>query len=274
MQGKFKLNYLQDNYKNLAQQASKAWLLARSGRFGGSEMGTVLNGKRKLEKLIVSKREPKYDKNVYCAWGLTFEIVAKMKMMMDGYEIHEFGAIPCSNLPIAYSPDGVFISKIDNDLWLLEIKCPFIRNIRKDTEVKFDYQKQVQTGMHVLPCSKTLFKQFMFRRCHSWQLHRDGLFDKNFHKNWRIKCETKKWWGLLYWDDNEKLNEDFKMEVPTNIYISLVDDVNEEHKKLRTGTYMFFKCFHEDKHIIEKRPFEKTEINAVWKAYENLMLDK
>lgn len=273
--GTTKLNYLKENYSQLARQGSQAWLLGRRTRFGGSEIGELIDkNTEKGDLLIFNKVHQVFESNIYCWWGNTFEVVAKKWFEWTRkIKIHEFGAIPSTNYPIAYSPDGVFIDR--NDLWLLEIKCPFIRNVTAVTKIKPNYMTQVQVGMQILPCNYTRFMQFKFRRCKAKDLFRPGKYDRFFHQEKFWAKETPElWFGALYWRNNDGIRYDIITDrEPDKIFCSFEDpDLFDKCEKFNHGVLMYFKCFYICENVIPKdRFFEAHHQDTIWKRYNELM---
>ena len=273
--GHFKLDYLYRNYSQLARQGSEAWLTGRLTRFGGSEIGQVTKSKKSCEKLIINKINKTFKTNIYCWWGKTFEPIAKVYLEeIKKIKIHEYGAVPASNYPIAYSPDGIFIDPKSKDLVLLEIKCPFLRNITESTPIKDDYMMQIQTGMHILPCTKSLFIQFKFRKCSLENLSQQQKYNRYFHREHkRSPGQNELWHGALYWDNGEgiKYGIDQKKK-PSKIYYSFKENVKEICESFNTGIIMYFKCFYILENIVLKHiDFEERYSHVIWEKYNDLM---
>jgi len=275
--GEVKLHYLKTNYDNLARQGSDAWLEGRKCRFGGSEIGQITEKKKKLgDELITNKINEVFVSNLFCWWGTTFEPVAKSYLEFTGkYKIHEFGAVPSSQYPVAYSPDGVFIHNGDKDLWLLEIKCPFLRNVDAETSIKRNYELQVQMGMQILPITKCNFVQIKFRRCRHYHIGEIGKYDRKFHQELkRSKQQTELWFGAIYWKTNDGIREDFDMtKEPTIIYKSFeTPDLFEICESYDTGMLMYFKCFYVNETTVTKdnKSIEKYD-TLLWDRYRQLI---
>lgn len=276
--GEIQLDYLKKNYNQLARQGSEAWLSGRRSRFGGSEIGLITNKKistKKFENFCINKVEAVRCSNIFCWWGNLFEDIAKNFLTkINKWEIKEFGAIPSTNYPVAYSPDGVFID--EGELILLEIKCPFIRNTDQIKEIKTEYIKQVQMGMQILPIYKTKFCRFKFRKCFKSQLFKDGKYDMFFHKTSRKNDHgnIKAWWsGAVYWETNDAIVEEYDLnKYPTKIYYSFEDsNFLEKCERYNTGKIMFFKCFDVDVQIIKKdKKFEDKFHKLIWLKYSLL----
>lgn len=273
--GQFKLDYLHSNYSQLARQGSEAWLRGRLTRFGGSEVGRVVRTKKSLSKLIKEKIEKTFKTNIYCWWGNTFEPIAKEYLEFSKkVKIYDFGAVPSSNYPIAYSPDGVFIDPESQDLRLLEIKCPFLRDVHYKTDIKDDYMKQIQTGMQILPCDKASFIQFKFRKCSYEQLKTPGKYNRYFHRELKRSPEQiELWHGAIYWNTNECVRYGIVQTVrPYKIYYSFKEKVSEICESYNSGCILYFKCFFVLENVIPKdRDFEARYSQTIWNGYNDLI---
>ena len=90
--------------------------------------------------------------NVACAWGSLFEPIAR-KYFEKKHSVSVFGQMVSLNLAendplfgkITCSPDGYFLNS-DNELVLLEFKCPFKREFAKN-HIPSYYSDQIQTGL-------------------------------------------------------------------------------------------------------------------------------
>lgn len=270
-----KLNYLKELYSNLPSQGSDAWLQIRKTKFGGSEIGRLINPKTRNE-IINQKRRCTKINNMYCWWGNQFEKVVKHYLEVEEkIEIHEFGSIPSNKIPVAYSPDGLFIGG-DDKLWLLEIKCPFMRHVNIGKAVPANYIAQVQTGMYILPCKNTLFLQFKFRRCYLKDINTKGKFDRSLHKDFsKHAAENEMWHGIFWWDRPHKLREEILMLDPDKIICNWEEDgetLNKFLEPLETGSLMCFKLFGIQEDIIPKdKKFIKKHKKLLWNNYEKLL---
>lgn len=274
--GEIKLHYLKTNYVNLARQGSESWIKGRRTRFGGSEINRVIGTNKTSSKLIKDKVDQVFISNLYCWWGNTFEPIAKEYLLFKfNYIIEEFGAIPSSNFPVAYSPDGVFINPVDDDLWLLEIKCPFLRNLDEESVVPKNYISQVQMGMQILPCTKSLFSQFKFRLCKLEHINKEGKYSRAFHREQKRSKEQKEiWFGSIYWNDTHGLKYGYNdKRDPTAIYYSFKDKVVELSESYNRGTLMYFKCFYVSNITVDKDPkFYENTNTKIFEKYEELIL--
>ncbi|ETO12463.1 hypothetical protein RFI_24907 [Reticulomyxa filosa] len=208
---------------------------------------------------------------MYCMWGKWFEQVTKDYLKaIYGYEIHEFSAIPCARIPVAYSPDGLFIK--DNECWLLEIKCPFLK-----TKPKIDnYMDQIQAGLYILPVKKCLLCMIIFRKCYAAQLMTKRVFDCHFHMPWfessiyRPKSKMdEKFVGFLWWDALE-LQEKIEEKPYDKAHIGTVPEIMEKLSELKNGSFMCFKCFDIQEEVIEIYSLEKEE-DFLWDQYNEFI---
>lgn len=277
-----KILFLQKCYGNLPQQDTPEWLNSRKYLFGGSEIGTILKDSfRNREKALnlISKKAKNVQsiQNLFMWWGKVFEQVAKMYLKyVRGMDIFEFGFVPASDLPIGYSPDGIIIDEFYKHLLcLLEIKCPFLRNVNDHTKVDPTYKEQVQCGMHIFPCHRTLFLQFKFRRCFRDQLDKITEYDRKLHKEGKnILPQKEIFKGYLYWKGEHELKEGKEQRMPD---VMLCDFMNAHYydevcKNYKTGTIMFFKCFFIKQDYIERHHSWRNKVEKlIWQRH-NLLL--
>jgi hypothetical protein len=258
----YKLKYLKVSFDNLYEQGSKSWLEQRRNRIGGSEILEFLSCKnptaiKKFKEKRLSNSCPK----IFCFWGHAFEKVAKKYLETTGIVIHEFGAIPSGKIPVAYSPDGVYVD--GEDLVLLEIKCPIYRN---DLAIKDQYMHQIQTGMDIICCDYTSFIQFRFRKCMARQFNSLGIYDRKYHhecyKHRYPATPTKEIFkGFLWWGSEEDIVESNVLNSrPWKISI---DGVLCTEKK---GCVFYFKCFNIDEQKVMQKDI--LDYKAIWKQYK------
>ena len=110
--------------------------------------------------------------NVACAWGNLFEPIAR-KYFEKKHSVSVFGHTLSLSLSengplfgkVTCSPDGYFLNS-DNELVLLEFKCPFKREIARKRIPSY-YREQIQTGLALSgeSVNKGLFVDNQFRIC-------------------------------------------------------------------------------------------------------------
>ena len=258
-----KLKYLQNCYGSLPKQGTSDWMKMRENRLGGSEIYKFINTKRMS---TFKKNRLKRINNVCTWWGLSFEVIAKDVLNMKGYTIYDFGSLPSCTLPMAYSPDGFIVD--NNELVLLEIKCPIYRHIKLETPIKPEYSAQVQAGMKITPADITWFCRFLFRKCSVNQIDILRAYDRKFHhecyksKGRYPEMPDELAVGCLWWDTNNLIKEDIILRRPDELVWSTKPNISEHTK----GTIMYFKLFRITKDIISPLPVFSDE--EVWDAYQ------
>lgn len=201
-----KLNFLLAQWAHLPPQGSDAWLAARRTRIGGSEIASAI-GQSPYEKpadYVAKKRSAHRFTAAACTFGRVMEPVAKriIEGLLDTV-VHELGAVPSTRFPMCYSPDGLLL--LNDELKLLEIKCPFRRS--RLVEVPKHYLCQVQSGMNILPCESTLFYQFRFRSCRIEDMGTSVKYNRWMHTESYKRCPKIKplRWGYLHWEADSDL---------------------------------------------------------------------
>ena len=147
--------------------------------------------------------------NVACAWGNLFEPIAR-KYFEKKHSVSVFGHTLSLNLSendplfgkVTCSPDGYFLNS-DNELVLLEFKCPFKREIARKSIPSY-YRNQIQTG---LVLNKGLFVDNQFRICSLQQIGPSSLHNPilNEGKAYQVKNGSTLAWGICYLYSKQKL---------------------------------------------------------------------
>lgn len=177
-----RLKYIKSLQIELPPQGSAEWLIARTNQFGGSEMATLLGEcpySKKADMIKDKVCKKKFDA-APCSFGRIFEVVAKkyLREFLD-YDISDFSGIKSSMFPIAYSPDGVILKEKEDELSLLEIKCPYRRY--KIQTIPKHYIPQIQTGLNIIPVNYGEFIQFRFRLCSLWDVDDTPKYNRWLH---------------------------------------------------------------------------------------------
>ncbi|ETN97664.1 hypothetical protein RFI_39872, partial [Reticulomyxa filosa] len=224
------IEYLR-KYFDTPRQGSESWKEMRKFRFGGSEMAQI----KKVDALIAKRKEGENSGDqIACWWGKWFE------------DIHEFGAIPCARIPVAYSPDGLIV--INDECFLIEIKCPFMKT---NLESK-NYTPQIQTGLYILPVKRCLLYMIIYRKCSLAELTQLRKYDGSFHKPWldgtkykpRYYDKDEIFCGALVWENyDDKSNQHHLSKPSKTIMHKNGKEVQDEILKMSRGNYMCFKCF-------------------------------
>ena len=174
------MNFLTSSRSTGLKQNSADWVCARKYIIGASEV-SALTGKSPFEtpRTLLKKKvqQPSMHNNVACTWGSLFEPIAR-KYFEKKHSVSVFGHTVSLNLKendplfgkITCSPDGYFLNS-DNELVLLEFKCPFKRDIAKNC-IPSHYRDQIQTGLALSGDSvkKGLFVDNQFRICSLQQI--------------------------------------------------------------------------------------------------------
>ena len=153
--------------------------------------------------------------NVACTWGSLFEPIAR-KYFKKKHSVSVFGHSLSLNLAendplfgkITCSPDGYFLNS-DNELVLLEFKCPFKREISKNCIPSY-YRDQIQTGLALSGESvkKGLFIDNQFRICSFQQIEPSSSHNPTMNggKVYRAKGGSALSWGICYLYSKQKLS--------------------------------------------------------------------
>lgn len=276
-----KINYYKNKFSRYhTGQGSIEWLDGRKYSFGGSEIATVLdkNTYDTFESLIERKKTKENVIKDETEWGHLFEPIAKTIITQKYGKIFEFTAIPLSTVPICYSPDGLLLTEDQNDIQLLEIKCPIRRGI-KDKEGKArileSYKLQVLCGMEVFNCKSCLFAQYRFRRCTLNTFPTSSNYDRTYHLEFRKRCPDMKpiTFGYLHWENQEPLldlatvpeiTKYIKKGMKYNTYIG-------EKKTFKFGYVLMWKLFEEVyEHISREDDFLNKYETILWDKYKLL----
>ena len=200
------------------KQKSADWVCARKDTIGASEV-SVLTGKSPFEtpKTLLQKRvqPPPMHNNVACTWGSLFEPIAR-KYFEQRHSVSVFGHTLSLNLAendplfgkVTCSPDGYFLNS-DNELVLLEFKCPFKREIANN-RIPSQYCDQIQTGLALSreSVNKGLFVDNYFRICSLKQIEPSPAHNPilNGGKVYQSKGGSTLAWGICYLYSKQKLS--------------------------------------------------------------------
>lgn len=187
-------------------QRSAEWYLQYSSVLTASEFSSIFGSPRKRGDLIMSKVFPKNMSRTHAcktidmspmSWGIRFEPVVKQifeyKYKCSIYElgriIHE------TNNSLAASPDGIIVSSESKEALcrLIEIKCPFSREITN--EIPFEYWVQMQIQMEVTGIDE----------CEYIEVNIQSIKPKNLELD--IKDKNLLYYGYVYLLLNKENNE-------------------------------------------------------------------
>ena len=198
-------------------QRTPAWVKARKHTIGASEMAVLTRASPfdTPASLVRKKLHPiDLSENVACAWGRLFELFAREYIEWK-YNAEVFGYETSLNLAkshplygkVTCSPDGYF-QALDKSLILLEIKCPFKRNIATN-KIPAVYRDQLQTGLALSGefVNKGLFVDCCFRMCSLTQLGLNLNHNPTHHRAfYRTKTPFPQAWGICILESKHKLN--------------------------------------------------------------------
>ena len=228
--------YVQENDRN-ARQGTSEWVAHRAYSIGGSDVSIItgancFKGLRELllEKLstIATSKNDEIGKHMYqflqkkeylrglpdnvmICWGNIFEKVIT-RYVSKVYNCTVYGDNMFinndSNDPTSFSPDG--LAHINNEIVLLEFKCPYGRN--PGNTIPNYYYPQVQYGLCLIDIAERgLFVDASFRPCSLSQ-----VYEKNPDYNTAIMGEVPKINNCTYCDSG----------------IVIISNINEEFEKL------------------------------------------
>lgn len=129
------------------EQRTEAWYAARKRMITASDLAQALgHGKFGTQRDLVIKKtgyepEAPFPDIPPLRWGVKYEPVAiELYKKRTGLEVHEFGLLPHPTVShFGASPDGI------NDMGVMvEIKCPFRRQITGEVPEQYGYQIQGQ----------------------------------------------------------------------------------------------------------------------------------
>jgi putative phage-type endonuclease len=273
------------------EQRTPLWYSKRSTILTASEIASVLecNVYQSSYELLLKKLNPKIDNLSTQAleWGVKFEPIAeKFYEHLRKEKVFDIGLVIHSMYDwIGASPDGVILSGK-----LLEIKCPFMRNIGGDIPIYYWIQMQIQMevcDMDLCDYLECKFYQYTtieeYDSDNSVDVHSKGIHtDANgLNIYWRLdECSLKtvnrdrKWFvdnlntlKIFY----NKMN--YYKELGENGIKTLYSDIKNSNKR----------CKDSDSFVMSKRPRTMPDISngdfTDWKfwvsasAVRNYMID-
>ena len=135
--------------ENLPEQRSPEWFEMRKNAISASDIATAINENpyEKRNKFILYKAGvlvKEYKSNIYTEWGVKYEPIAQdIFKHCYNVELDEVSLIPHNTISfLAASPDGIIRNK-DNG-YLIEIKCPYTREIKGNPPKYYWHQVQLQ----------------------------------------------------------------------------------------------------------------------------------
>lgn len=156
---------------DLIHQRSAEWFEMRKTKITGSMCDTLLgsNPFQSWDQLVCEKAgmPVEFKGNEATQHGIDNEAVAiKLYEETTGRVVKELGLTAHPSIDIlAHSPDGISLKPIDSiaqgesEPILLEVKCPFRRQIKQGHVPKY-YMGQIQLGLHVFDLQNAHFVQY------------------------------------------------------------------------------------------------------------------
>ena len=209
-------------------QRSALWYAKRFNSIGASEVASIFNKnpfctynkyiEKKSNKLVTSKP---LEYNVYTHHGVKYEpIVQQLYCIRENTKIIEFGSIDHETYSfISASPDG-----ITSDGTMLEIKCPWKREIIGIPPIYYWYQMQQQ--LEVCKLNKCDFIECKIYEYSSWNDFLEDNYQGDFSKN---KYNLEKSCIIEYIKSDNDKNE-FDYICPEN-FLTEKNDILTFHKK-------------------------------------------
>lgn len=167
------------------EQKSKEWLELRNNFITASSVYKLFEKNDEYIQYLKEKASgiSSFKGNEATNFGEIFEPVARsIYSYLTGEYVEEFGLVTSDKLPYcAVSPDGVTESNR-----LLEIKCPFTREITG--VVPHHYFHQIQLQLAVCDCDECDFLECKFKQI---------TFDEYFHKMQTLKNNPEQFMCLV-----------------------------------------------------------------------------
>lgn len=245
-----KINHL---IKNSIKALSDKWFSIRSSMISATDFGTILGINHSntvgdlLDKKIYNLRMVD---NKYTLHGKKFEDQAIQILEKKlNINIKEIGfTISNDKTYLGATPDGITI--YDNEIHLIEIKCPFTRQI--DGCVPYNYYSQMQLQMYVCDVKKCLFFECEFEEINKEKYNTlDDTYTKGYNKEYNIYWILHDSNLVLVERDDTFLNKYFgklnsfhkKLETVKNTKknskkrkLNEIDESQNKRRKLNTGT--------------------------------------
>ena len=260
------------------KQKSADWVAARQSVIGASEISALTRSSpfESPESLLQKKIQPtSMHNNTACTWGKIFEPVLR-KYFEQKHSVSVFGHSINLNLPrdhplygkVTCSPDGYYFNK-NNELILLEFKCPFKRKIAV-SKIPSYYIDQIQTGLASSgeSVNKGLFVDAFFRMCSLKQLEPSLIHNQDLNGGNKYKTKTNSVlaWGICYLFSKQKIYKNQKAiidlgspKTSTALFNKKMVSISEKDVWCRYNkTHMSFTKKDEDEEFLRLKRMEKA----------------
>jgi putative phage-type endonuclease len=202
--------------KNSIQALTKEWFKIRENQISGTDIGTIIgvNHHDNTISLLNKKLNPTLKRidNIYTRHGVKYEPVAiSILETMKNIKIEEIGYVVDEEKQyLGATPDGITI--YNNELSLIEIKCPLQRTITG--MIPMTYYAQMQLQMFVCKIKQSLFFECDFEIISEEEYEQeDDDITKGYNK------EAKEYWRLRNYNLVEvKYDPLFLSTYENNIY--------------------------------------------------------
>ena len=222
-----KSKFIKNLQDNSIEQRTDKWYKVRSKLITASDCGVLLgyNTLSDPEQIISNKLGNERFDNVYTRHGRHYEPLAiKLFEEKNKKKVYEVGLlIHQKHTFLGASPDG-----ITSNHCLIEIKCPYTRQL--SGSISLNYYAQVQLQLEVANIDKCYFYECVFKEVESKKLCKSEYCGYNEGK--------KNWWYLA--DDNliiiDRNRDWFSRNKP--IFKKFHDELkfqHKTHKKKNTG---------------------------------------
>ena len=200
--------------RDQVRQRTDIWYQMRNACITASDIGSALGkNKYKSKKQVLMEKCGKrsFFGNFYTRWGNRFEPVAtQIYEQLHNVKIYDATLLIHPIYPfIGASCDGFVIDELNNEGYLIEIKCPFKRE--PVDEIPTHYWEQPQTQMEVCKVNKCVFF--------------DCKFEEYSSESAFLADLTQQFQGVMAEYINKKTNECFYI-YPPNVYIDNVNTYN------------------------------------------------
>ena len=204
------------------EQRTEMWYAKRFNSIGASELASIFNKspfctyKKYLEKKSDKSKNAPMEFNKYCHHGVKYEfVVQQLYCNRENTDIIDFGSIDHeTHTFIAASPDG-----ITSDGTMLEIKCPYSREIIGIPPIYYWHQMQQQ--LEVCKLNKCDFVECKITEYKSWN---DFLIDNYNNDYTKNSFNLEKGCIIEYKNEKNELNY-----IYPDIFLTTKEDIIKWH---------------------------------------------
>jgi putative phage-type endonuclease len=220
--------------KDQVEQRTEQWYDDMKQMITASEFSKLFDSERTRALMVFSKLQDPEKRNIVLAkptdlltamdWGVRFEpLVRNYLETLWNCKIYESGRLKhATNTKLGASPDGIVVEPEDSDKYgrLVEIKCPYSREVGK--KVPFEYWCQMQIQMEVANLNECEYVEVeIISRSPK---NRDIIFSENDIVNTMYLLEKDD--SYLYWYSNEGVENLLKKDY------SIVEEIKYAIKKI------------------------------------------